>query len=159
MRNYIIAIAVVGLWLVLTPILCFICWQAGGSLGPLFLKRPSTDVKATLTPVSLSDDLTNTPLVNYSFSMTVVPKSEGLPASGYLLLSAVPRPNVLPTVPLPDGRFDLTGIFELGQESWKPIEITQQMVDAHKPFIIFLDCQKRWPNLVEFRMPRLCREK
>src|SRR5213592_3501806 len=65
MRNQFLMIVVMILWLGITSILCFVCWQAGGAYGPLFLARPSTDVAATLTPVSLSDDLTNTPLRAY----------------------------------------------------------------------------------------------
>ena len=83
MRNQFVIGVVVILWLGVTSILCFLCWQAGGSHGPLFLARSSTDVAATLTPVSLSDDLTNTPLRAYTLSVTIVPKPEGLPASPY----------------------------------------------------------------------------
>ena len=89
------------LWLGITSILCFVCWQAGGAYGPLFHARPSTDVPATLTPVFLSDDLTNTPLRAYTFSVTVVPKPEGLPASGYLLLVVIPKHDVFRLVRFP----------------------------------------------------------
>src|SRR5258708_2624994 len=81
MRNQFLMIVVMILWMGITSILCFVCWQAGGAYGPLFLAPPSTDVTATLTPVSLSDDLTNTPLRACTFTVTVVPKAEGLPAS------------------------------------------------------------------------------
>jgi hypothetical protein len=147
------------LWLVFTPILCFVCWQTGGAHGPLFLSRSSKDVRATLTSVSLSDDLTNTPLGAYSFNLTTVPKADGVPASGYLLLVAVPRGDVLPLGALADGMLKLSGLFESEQEFLKPVAISSQMLAAQGPFMVFLDCQTRRPDLVEFRMPRLCRGK
>ncbi len=159
MRNHFLSVVAVVLWLVFTPILCFVCWQTGGVHGPLFLSRPSKDVRATLTPVSLSDDLTNTPLRAYSFSVTTVPKADGVPASGYLLLVAVPRREVLPLGSLPDGMFELRGVFESEQEFLKPVAVSSQMLAAQGPFMVFLDCQTRRPDLVEFRTPRLCRDK
>ena len=159
MRNQFLMIVVMILWLGITSILCFVCWQAGGAYGPLFHARPSTDVPATLTPVFLSDDLTNTPLRAYTFSVTVVPKPEGLPASGYLLLAAIPKHDALPTGSLPGGMLAFKGLVESGPESWKPVAISSQMLGAQRPFMIFLDCQTGRPDLVEFRNPRLCREK
>jgi len=159
MRNQFVMIVVMMVWMGITSILCFVCWQAGGAYGPLFHARPSTDVTATLTPVSLSDDLTNTPLRAYTFSVTVVPKPEGLPASGYLLLVAIPKHDVFPAGSVPGGMLAFKGLVESGPESWKPVAISSQMLGAQRPFMIFLDCQTGRPDLVEFRNPRICREK
>lgn len=148
-----------ALWLIITPILCFICWEFGGEYGPLYQERPSTDVAGKSVPVSLSDDLTHSQLASYSFSVTAVPKPEGLPASGYLVLVASPKRDFVPSGSPQYGMLELKGVFEGAQEVIKPFDISSQMKGAEGQFIVFLDYQASRPDLVEFRSPQLCREK
>jgi hypothetical protein len=151
---------VIGLLLV--PILCFLCWQAGGTLGPLFLDRPVHDVDGKLTPVSISNDLTNTALNSYSVSLVIVPKPNFLPASGFLTLVGIPKPDNSSSGLFPDVRLELTGVVlrKGGSQSMvKPVRIPSSTVIAREPFIIFLDFRTLRPDSVEFHAPTLRPEK
>jgi hypothetical protein len=159
MRNKLLLFVVTALWLVFTPLLCIYCWESGRIHGPLILDRPAKDVASTPAPVSLSDDLTNTPLNSYSFGLTIVPKVEGVPASGYVVLLAVPNNKALPAGSLPDGMLEMRGVFQNGYEIVKPFTISAEMLRAPGPFIIFLDYTTSHTDLFEFHMPQIRREK
>ncbi len=159
MRNKLLLFVVTALWLVFTPFLCIYCWESGRIHGPFFPKNPAIDVASVPAPVSLSDELTNTPLNSYSFGLTIVPKTKGLLAGGYIVLVAVPNHKALPTGSLPGGMLEMRGVFQNGYEIVKPFSISSQMLGTSGPFIVFLDYTTPHTDLFEFRMPQIRREK
>ena len=153
------SVAAFILWLLLTPILCFVCLLIGLANGPFIIDRPEKDIEATPQAASLSDDLTNSPLGAYSFSLVAVPKVDGLPASGYIILHAFPKTNVLPSGSLPAGMLELRSVFQNGYEVVKPFTISDHSLAARGEFTIFLDCKMTRPDLVTFHDPQIRRQK
>jgi hypothetical protein len=159
MRNKLPSLIVAALWLVFTPFLCIYCWESGRNYSLFYPKNPARGVVTVPAPVSLSDELTNTPLNSYSWGLAMIPKTKGLPAGGYVELVAIPNRSALTKGSPPGGMLEIRGVFQNGYEVVKPFSISSQMLAASGPFIIFLDYTTPNTDLYEFRMPQICREK